>query len=139
MVDPAGEFAHLIVVHSKLRFRFLKTLLDGPANAAQPYKEFEAGAQARIADEIGIRRGIIEGPSDDGQSGFITEFLKLSLPKPEPDAVASPAVRGDKHMRCSGVDLTSHGEPPATDGFDREGSRIVIDAYVYPARIVNEA
>jgi len=59
MVDPAGEFAHLIVVHSKLRFRFLKTLLDGPANAAQPYKEFEAGAQARIADEIGIRRGII--------------------------------------------------------------------------------
>ena len=59
MVDPAGEFTHLIVVHPEFRFRFLKALLDSPANATQPYEECEAGAQARIADEIGIRRGII--------------------------------------------------------------------------------
>ena len=49
MMDPAREFAHLVVVHSKLRLRFLKALLDGPANTAQPYEEFEAGAQTRIA------------------------------------------------------------------------------------------
>ena len=65
MVDPAGEFAHLVVVHPEFRFCFLKALFDSPANATQPYEEFKAGAQARIADEIGIRRGFIERPSDN--------------------------------------------------------------------------
>ena len=44
MMDPAGEFAHLVVVHSKFRLCFLKTLLDGPANTAEPHEKLEADA-----------------------------------------------------------------------------------------------
>src|SRR5271169_2972221 len=65
VVDPSGEFAHLVVVHPQFRFCFLKALLDGPANAAEPYEEFKAGAQTRITDKIGICRGVIERPSDN--------------------------------------------------------------------------
>src|SRR5208283_4772777 len=66
--------------HPEFRFRFPKALFDGPSNAAEPYEEFKTGAQTRIADEIGIRRGFIERPSDN-----------------EPHLLARKATPGENH------------------------------------------
>ena len=36
---PSGIFAHLIVVHPQLRFRFLEALFDGPPDPTEPHQE----------------------------------------------------------------------------------------------------
>src|SRR5208283_429337 len=74
----------------------------------------------------------------DGKSSVVAQLLKLGFPKPESGAVTASAVCSDEHARCFRVRLIPHGEPPATDGFNGKGGRIVIDSYVDPTGILNE-
>src|SRR5262245_7866929 len=50
MVVPAGVFAHFILGHAQLRFRFFKALLDRPAHATEPDKGPQRRAHWGIAD-----------------------------------------------------------------------------------------
>ena len=40
MVVPSRKFAHFVMVHAQFGFGFLETLLDRPAQTAEPYKRF---------------------------------------------------------------------------------------------------
>jgi len=48
MMNPAGKFSPLIVVHAKFSLRFLKTLLHSPANTAEPHEELEAALKPAL-------------------------------------------------------------------------------------------
>jgi hypothetical protein len=52
VVIPSRIFPHLIVIHPELTFCFLKALLDGPPDAAQPDKDLEPRAHRGIADVV---------------------------------------------------------------------------------------
>jgi len=54
MVPPPGKLPHLVVIHPQIRFGFLKTLLDGPANLREPDEGLQAGGSAGVRDEVGI-------------------------------------------------------------------------------------
>src|SRR5580704_14758508 len=81
----------------------------------------------------GPRRGVGDC---DGQSGFIGEGLKLTLPQPDTSAVAAAAISGDKQAGRAEIAALCQGIPPAPDALNGEGSRIVIDANLHPTRVV---
>jgi len=72
----------------------------------------------------------------DGQSGFIGEGLKLTLPQPDTSAVAAAAISGDKQAGRAEIAALSQGIPPAPDALNGEGSGVVIDANIHPTRVV---
>ena len=41
MVLPAGKLAHFAVVHAQFGLGLLKTLLNRPAQATEPYERFQ--------------------------------------------------------------------------------------------------
>src|ERR687884_191906 len=55
---PSGIFAHLIVVHPQLRFRFLKALFDGPPDPTEPHQETQGGTERPLDEQPHRRRGL---------------------------------------------------------------------------------
>jgi hypothetical protein len=53
------------MIQPKLGLGFLKALLYGPPDAAQPDEGFQAGAARYIADIEGMGRGLCNSPLDD--------------------------------------------------------------------------
>ena len=66
MVSPPRKLPHLVVIHPQIRFGFLKTLLDGPANPREPDKGFQAGGSVGVRDKVG-EVGIFPGGSANDQ------------------------------------------------------------------------
>src|SRR5215470_10208445 len=56
MVMPARVFAHFIVVHPQLRFRFLEALFDRPPHATEPHEQTQWGTQRGVAEIVPVPR-----------------------------------------------------------------------------------
>jgi len=65
MVSPSWKLPHLVVIHPQVRFGFLKTLLDGPANSGKPDKVLQMSGSACIRDEVGISGALSKSPAND--------------------------------------------------------------------------
>ena len=65
MMSPPGKLPHLVVIHPQIRFGFLKTLLDGPANPREPDKGFQSSGSAGIRDEVGISGAFPKSPANE--------------------------------------------------------------------------
>src|SRR4029453_964927 len=53
---PAGVFAHFIVGHAQLGFRFLKTLFNGPPDPTEPHKETQGNTHRSVAQVVPVAR-----------------------------------------------------------------------------------
>jgi hypothetical protein len=71
----------------------------------------------------------------DGETGFIGEGLKLALPQANASAIAATAIGRDQEAGRAEIADFAQGLPPAPDALDSEGSGIVIDTYINPARV----
>src|SRR5919199_6639826 len=62
---PSGIFAHLIVVHPQLRFRFLEALFDGPPDPTEPHQETQGRTERSGTEIIPVPWMGPEGPLDE--------------------------------------------------------------------------
>src|SRR5436190_23061742 len=53
---PAGGFAHLIVIHAQVGFRFLQTLFTGPPDPAELHEETQARTERRVTELVPVPR-----------------------------------------------------------------------------------
>jgi hypothetical protein len=74
----------------------------------------------------------------DSQSRLVGKFLEFNLPQSNAGTVAAATVGGDEQALRRRVQGLAHGNPPAADGFDGEGRRVVIDTHTHPAAIVSQ-
>jgi len=80
----------------------------------------------------------------DGEAEFVGQFLQLGFPQAHARTVAAATIGGDQQAVGIRIPLTAHRLPPASDGVDREGGRVVrpcersaaIDADAHPSGVV---
>jgi len=71
----------------------------------------------------------------DGETGFIGQGLKFALPQTNASAITTTAIGGDQEAGRAEIADFAQGLPPAPDTLDSEGSGIVIDTNINPARV----
>jgi len=71
----------------------------------------------------------------DGETGFIGEGLKFALPQANASAITTTAIGSDQEAGRAEIADFAQGPPPAPDTLDSEGSGIVIDTNINPARV----
>ena len=65
MMSPPGKLPHLVMIHSQIRFGFLKALLDSPADPCEPDESFQARGSAGVRDEVGISSPLPKTSAND--------------------------------------------------------------------------
>jgi hypothetical protein len=70
VMAPPRIFSHLVMIPAQLCFGFLEALFNGPPDAAQPNKGFQAGAHRCIAEIERIRAASRNSPLDDQPDCF---------------------------------------------------------------------
>jgi len=71
VVMPPRKLTNLIVVHTQFGFGFLETLLDRPAQAAEPNQRLQSCTRRCVADEKAVYRFLAQGPTNQQPDGFL--------------------------------------------------------------------
>ena len=72
---PPAIFPDLIMVHPQFGFALFQALLNGPAEAAEPNKCGQSGAEWGIAGKIAVDRFFAQGAADNQPDFFIRQTL----------------------------------------------------------------
>ena len=70
MVVPAFIFAHLAMIHAQFGFGFFETLLNGPSQPAEPYKQGEPAAHGSVAEIVTVNGVLTKGSADNQPQGL---------------------------------------------------------------------
>src|SRR5208283_4256553 len=78
MLMPSTKFPDLVMVHPQFGLGFFETLLDGPAQPAEPNKSAELSAPESIADKIRIFQLVVDMPAPDYKPDFFARKTFLA-------------------------------------------------------------
>lgn len=74
----------------------------------------------------------------NGKLFFIGQILELFLPEPISDAIGPASIGGDEQFTLFGIERLACLLPPSSNAFDRTFRRVVIDAHIHEALVMDQ-
>src|SRR5437016_9728261 len=92
-------------------------------------------AEHAVLDLVPLARAGREVTDLHGQTQLVGQVLQLQSPQAHAVAVASSAVGRDQQTPRTGIQRTTHLQPPAPNALYGELCRVVVDAHADPALV----